>query len=376
MARKLTIPSLADISQDIAGNIPLNLIQSWVDKNKTAKLHKQILKLFQVTGTVVSTDSAGLSKLSKERSLIEVMKLVSFPKEIIFKHGLAIGGKAIGIWAADNTQMFYPNHVSCQKVVEAMKLVQNELKNNELQIGMAIHHGNFFEIAGGLFGEDADLVENLAENESRAGEIILTKALKTKLQEKNNQAKLDEKIVNNLHYPYPFTEEFYFDIKNNIPKVEEKYLTKKTVILIKILHPKKKFLLDELTDWIIANSIVTKTALNFSVKKIKSNGSLGIFVCDNSKEGIDFAKEVKDNLTRSGYVINIGIAKGDVLLFDLKENGFEIAGEPVNIASKIAEDTKERNCILVEKSVRINNNLLKDKFSYEISHINIKGVKI
>ena len=147
VARKFTLPALADISQDIAGNIPLDVIKNWTERKKTRKLHDKILQKFIVRGTVVVSDSVGLSKITREKSLIDVMKLVSYPKEIVYKEGSKIGGRAIGVWAADNTQMFYPEGVHCQKVLLAMEKVQNELKENELQIGMAIHYGDFLGVS-------------------------------------------------------------------------------------------------------------------------------------------------------------------------------------------------------------------------------------
>jgi hypothetical protein len=178
MARRSINPSLADVTQDIAGTIPLDIITDWTNSKKDTNLHTKILNTYLVEGTVVSTDSSGLSKLSKELPLLQVMKIVSYPKDIVYKHGSAIGGKAIGIWAADNTEMFYDKSISPTEIFSAMQKVQEELADFELKIGMAIHYGKFYSLGGGLFGSDADLVEDLAENKSEGGEIMLTESFK------------------------------------------------------------------------------------------------------------------------------------------------------------------------------------------------------
>lgn len=180
------------------------------------------------------------------------------------------------------------------------------------------------------------------------------------------------------HYPIPFSEDFYKEITSSesldLGAMSSKYSKLKTVVLIKIIHKKRKFLLDELTDWILANSLITKITPFHKVQKIKSNGSLGIFVADKNEVAINFAKDLKDNLGDL-FELSIGICRGSVLLFDLGNEGFEIAGEPVNVASKIAEDSGEANCILVESSVKCNEKECKP-FTYNISSVDISGVII
>src|SRR4051812_50175659 len=99
--------SLADLRQDIAGTIPAHLVLGWNEREKSPERHAELLAPYRIRGTIVSTDSAGLSKLSQRYALPQVMKLVSEPKEVIHAHGKAIGGEAGGAWGADHSQGFY-----------------------------------------------------------------------------------------------------------------------------------------------------------------------------------------------------------------------------------------------------------------------------
>jgi len=41
-------------------------------------------------------------------------------------------------------------------------------------IGFCVHSGDFYEIGGGLYGADAEVVEMLGEHHARSGEIMVT----------------------------------------------------------------------------------------------------------------------------------------------------------------------------------------------------------
>src|SRR6187402_792191 len=102
------IPALADLTQDIAGPVPLDLLYSWATGEQDDARAEELLAPFRVEGTVVSTDTSGLSRMTTERDLLDVLCLISEPKQIVHSIGLEIGGRPIGLWVADNTQMFYP----------------------------------------------------------------------------------------------------------------------------------------------------------------------------------------------------------------------------------------------------------------------------
>jgi hypothetical protein len=131
-------PSLADGPSDVSTNFPPDLLAAWASSARTPEEHLRLLAPYRVQGTFVFSDSAGLSKLAKSRPLVEVLKLISEPKEVVFKYGSAIGGVPIGTWVADNTQMFYPATVPVATVVAQMLAAQQALSGLTVKIGIGI----------------------------------------------------------------------------------------------------------------------------------------------------------------------------------------------------------------------------------------------
>ena len=405
MARRTVAPQLADITQDIAGEIPVSVVLGWATGEKTAKRHKKMLAPYTVQATVVSSDSAGLSKLSQKRRLLEVMKLVSDPKEVIYAYGTHIGGKAIGTWAADNTEMLYPADISVADVVGQMMAAQQELRSLPVKVGLCIHHGEFIHIGGGLFGKDADMVEAIAERYTEGGDILLTSQAHTRvspaLQQSAVKLFIDKlriptyKLTNHTpishkgkstdtRYPLPFSEDFFrlltqFDkLKPQVIKsVYLRYAKEKVVVLIKIHHRLHRFLLDQFAHWILANAVFQTDASAYGMERIKSNGSLGIFVTDDIQNACSFAKNLHRKLGENGYRASIGIARGEVLIFPMSDGAKDIAGNPVNVASKLAEDGDTEDNIWIESSAMPRTKKLAgEPFTTTISHVQLQGIVI
>ena len=120
MATPRIIPALADLTQDIAGPVPLELLYAWAAGDQHAARAESLLEPFRVDGIVVSSDTTGLSRLTKERDLLEVLALISEPKQILHAFAVEIGGRPIGTWVADNTQACYPRNVEAPTILAAM----------------------------------------------------------------------------------------------------------------------------------------------------------------------------------------------------------------------------------------------------------------
>ncbi|MGH3977245.1 MAG: hypothetical protein ACRDS9_28615, partial [Pseudonocardiaceae bacterium] len=128
------------------------------------------------------SDSAGLIKLTSQKGLMEILALINQPKEIVFGYGAAIGGQGVGIWAADNTQMFYPAETSADVLLSTLLTVQDEITRNcQVRIGLGAHFGHFYQLSGGLYGVEADSIEHIAESDTEGGEIVASQAVVDRL---------------------------------------------------------------------------------------------------------------------------------------------------------------------------------------------------
>ncbi|WNG32216.1 hypothetical protein F0U61_00285 [Archangium violaceum] len=366
--------SLADLRQDIAGVIPAGLVLSWNGQEKTSARHEQLLAPFRTRGTLVSTDSAGLSTLSQRYNLAQVLKLVSEPKEVLHSYGTAIGGEAIGIWAADNSQMFFAEAIAPSRVVMQMLAAQARVKALRVQVGIGIHACECYKVAGGLFGAGADFIEEIAEDATSGGEIVLSEAILEHLTGPvRDAARVREDLQgavwsltgypghvdavegDNPHYPTPFDAAFFQRLRSasleELGKEEfPEYRKTRTVAFVKVAHGAHEFLLDSFTDMSLIDLAVRRIASSHGADVVKSNGSLAIVLFEEGREAFAFARDIIEENRALGFNAHVGLAHGEVYLFPLANGEREIAGHPVNVASKLAEDSGLEG-VLVESSV-------------------------
>lgn len=394
--------SLADLRQDIAGVIPAELVLGWNGQEKTSLRHDQLLAPFRTRGTIVSTDSAGLSRLTQRYTLAQVMKLVSEPKEVIYSYGTAIGGEAIGIWAADNSQLFFPETIAPSQVVAQMLAVQARVKHLQVQIGIGIHNGECFKVGGGLFGEGADFIEAIAEDETSGGEIVLSQAIHERLPGPMRDAarvrgdlekkgalwsladypgSLEAVEGNNPHYPTPFDAAFFQRLRSaslaELGKEEfPEYRKTRTVVFVKVEHSPHEFLLDSFTDMSLIDLAVRRIASFHAADVVKSNGSLAIVLFSEGPAAVAFARDIIEENRALGFKAHVGLTHGEVYLFPLANGEREIAGNPVNIASKLAEDSGLEG-ILAEDSVMLGEAAGKgEPFRLTLSKVELTGRRI
>lgn len=366
-------PGLFDIKQDIIGSLPLALVKDWLETGQSRSDAETLLNQYKVKGFSVSSDSAGLSKLSKTKPLLEVLAIVNRPKEIVYTIGKQIGGQDIGIWAADNTQMFYPADVQASYLLSALLTIQAEInKTCQVKIGLGAHFGEYYYINGGLYGEEATAIEEFAENETEGGEVLITQSIYEMLPSGHgfelvkkgegisalgqlysvlSGPLLSEIPGLNKHYPIPYSKDFYEDLiefEDNLSdnmlaeSLEKKYLNQKVVVLIeRESQESAEHMINMFTD--MSFSALMKDAgiqllLKYTGDEIKVLSNIGIYVFDSPQVAFAFSKAFQDVLNQQNVDTRIGIDKGPVLVFDLPTGGKDIAGMPVNIASKMAQD--------------------------------------
>jgi len=379
--KKFVSVSLADLSQDIAGQVPVDLVQNWVESEATEEQAANILGGYKIRGTLVSSDTSGLSKLSTEKDLLEVLKIVSDPKEIVYGIGRAIGGRGTGKWVADNTQMFFPETIALPKIVNAIFEVNKRIENEcEVKLGFCIHYGEFLNIGNGFYGEQADFMEEIAENHADGGEILITETVANSIEkhdgfeiiEKKLQIEPPEKVfilkaakgmdkieITERDYPIYFDQNFFNRLKrlgdseNVRDEIYRDYSKNKVVVLIQKKSNVEESgfigLLDLLLENTVFSAILKKLNKKFGALEIKIAGSFAIFAFEINEieKSIEFAKKAREELEKDFLKSISGIDAGEVLLFPLEDGTWDIAGGAVNVASKQAQDIGEPGYIYV-----------------------------
>src|SRR5688572_6623293 len=127
MALPRIIPALADLTQDMAGPVPVSLLYDWAAGDQDDTRATTLLDPYRIAGTVVSSDTSGLSRLTKEKDLLDVLALISEPKQILHAIGVEIGGRPVGTWVADNTQIFYPPSIDPPDIVRGMTEAEHRI---------------------------------------------------------------------------------------------------------------------------------------------------------------------------------------------------------------------------------------------------------
>lgn len=369
-------PGLFDITQDIIGGLPIKLIEQWLESAQTHEVAVQLLTPYKVTGYSVSSDSAGLTKLTKQKGLLEILALINQPKEIVYGIGMAIGGEGVGIWAADNTQMFYPASLSADILVSALLTMEDEIsKNCQISIGIGAHYGEFYYISGGLYGSEADTIEAVAENDTEGGEIVISQAICDRLPVNNSFQftkrsdlstpigdifrvldgnRLTEVPGINKNYPIPYSDSFYADLveyENRLTDrafcqaLSDKYIVQKFVVLIeretKAAESHEIGMFTNMSISALMKDIGMRLLPQSHGMEIKVVSSLGIYTFDNPDAALEFAQAFREELAKEDIACRIGIDGGSALVFDLSVGGKDIAGMPVNVASKMAQDQGE-----------------------------------
>ena len=412
MALPRTIPALADLTQDIAGPVPVQLLRDWATGQQDLAAAEILLESFRIKGAVVSSDTSGLSRMMKTVDLLEVLSMISRPKEIIYSLGREIGGRAIGAWVADNTEMFYAETLALETIVEALAEVQARIQERlPVQIGMCLHAGSFYEIGGGLYGADADTVEYLAEHCAEPGEILLTGAVARRLNAAgpgdcmtlqpvsfedipeqayavawNRRAPwLQEKET---EYPHAFPAEFYellcqFRGSEELRRrIYDQWLRECTVVfLARQRGPGEAGAgsLDSMLDDLVINALMDtliREPMGAGDHIAASAGGLAILTFDTPQDGIVFARDIRAKLAENGLPVQVAIDAGPVLVFRNSRGPSGIAGDPVNTASKLAEDLGVSGSISVTERAfsEMSGIPIADRFELTISGVPLRGV--
>ncbi len=385
-----------------------DLGHDWEASSKTLEDAKRILAPYETEGTVVVSDSCGLSRLSKNRPLIEVLSLVQIPKDRLYAYGSRIGGIGVGIWAADNSAMFYPARIPVRDVLGAVWEARKSMTDAAVRIGIGIRSGTFYRIGDSLYGEAYASIEEVAENETGADEIVVGEEIVRKLgddpafgfSERTGTARngafyrlerapggSSEEMsptFGKYHFSLPFPRNFHRllrefpDAKSERAQAAARYSRKKTVVLVETERHSgsdERAILEAVSADIRLRKSVRKHLRRFGGKELKTGGGISIVAFDDTGRALDFSKELVERLKSENVSCRIGVDRSDILVFDLGKRGYEVAGTAVNVASKLAQDFGKFDSVYasVDADVPDEWKSVGTPFVTEISKVELRG---
>ena len=399
-------PGFFDLPAGAGETLPLDIIAEWTRSSQTQEVARAILAPHTLRGTVVASDSAGLTKLTRDRSLIEILALLSHPKELIHGHGVAIGGRAVGIWSADNTLMFYESSIERDRVLSMLVTAMDRMRREcELGIGMAVHTGEFFELGGGVYGHDADRVETIAETHTEGGDLIATDTFARMLVNPQqfalaplrfadealgehfkveNGPRLEGLDVSNINYPAPFSDDFstglsrYARTRRPSAVPRQAYQDLAVVLIIREREERdipEVAVLNDLALTAAMKRIGTTLLRDLDGAEVKNSGVIGIYTFPAASTAVDFARAYRSALDEQGIQCAIGVDMGPVLIFELGNGTRDIAGLAVNVASKLAEDVGAFGRIQVSDGVAKESGMRRERptLKFTVSGIDLRA---
>ncbi|GAA4195289.1 hypothetical protein [Microbispora amethystogenes] len=389
-------PGAFDLARDAAPGLPVTLVERWRAGGRTAADARRLLGEHATTGYAVVSDSAGLTKMSRSLGLLEVLALIDGPKRLLHAYGTAAGGRAVGVWAADNAQMFHPASTGADVLLSALLRTQDEIARRcRVRIGVGVHHGSFHDLDGGLYGPEADAVEILAENHTEGGEIAVTEAVAERLPAGHSfvlrrkdvpgvpggppravyrvvdgpRAAAAEAVSGDgTRYPIPYSAAFYEDLLRleRAPEdaglaatLAERHLRERTVVLAERGEAdagdgdggSQVAILRELDLSVTMREIGLRLLPPVGAVEIKVAGPLGIYLFDEPAAAARFARDLRAALAEAGMTCRIGVDTGPVLAGPTPGGGWDVAGAPVNLASKMAQDLAAPGLVCLSEAV-------------------------
>jgi hypothetical protein len=377
-------PSFFDLSQDIGTGLPVEIVAEWTANAQSEAAARRILERTRVSGTLVPSDSAGLTRLSLRTGLIEMLALINKPKELVHSWGRHIGGESVGIWSADNTEMFYPDGIAPDLIASMLLALQKHIEREcVVQIGLGAHHGEFYFLGGGMYGTEADWIEDVAENSTSGGEVVLTGQFVQMLTAGDAFALKERpelcadlghvfRLLDgpplaatpaiDVAYPIPYSKSFYDELvafeksgdEALLESMYAKYTRRTGIVLVERERDdapgNEVRLLHDLALSVVMRNVVREVLIEHRGEEIKTAGNLGIYAFGETKDAVAFAQDCRARLAQAGLRSKTGVDAGEVLIFDTQNGRKDIAGMPVNRASKLAQDCGQFGKIYLSES--------------------------
>jgi class 3 adenylate cyclase len=190
---------------------------------------------------------------------------------------------------------------------------------------------------------------------------------------------------NDQRYPIPYSEDFYADLleyeirltdQDFAHALVDKYIQNKVVVMIEskneLVEAHEVSMFNQLSFSALMKDIGLRLLNATSGTEIKVVSSLGIYAFDDAIAAVKFAQTFRQEFAAQDITCRIGIDRGEVLIFNLPFGTRDIAGNPVNVASKMAQDKGEFGKLYLSTSMRA----LVDVSGFKEIKYSISGVEL
>lgn len=399
-------PGFFDLPIGTGETLPLDIIERWTRGAQTREHARTILAPHTLHGTVVSSDAAGLTRLTRAMPLVQILAMINRPKELVHAWGVAIGGRALGVWAADNTQMFYPPGVSGDRVLAMLLATLDQVAAEcEISIGLCAHRGDFFVLGNGVYGPDADRVEIVAEEFTEGGELLVTDSLAATLAAGHGFGMMPRPDLardfgtvlritggpraagvtpTDFKYPLPYTDGFYEGLSSYTRTRRDSRMPRPVYDESAVVLLEREREEQDIPEVAVLNDLALAAAMtriggtllrDLEGSDIKTSGLVSIYTFQDCRHALTFAEGFRRELKAQGIACRIGVDVGQVLEFDLGGGARDIAGSPVNVASKLAQDVGEFGKIYVTEAAAAKLGLAADHLvTFNVSDVTLRAV--
>lgn len=372
------LASLFDTASYHGPSLPKELLLAWATSSREEDVAEALLHEYKVPGTCVLGDASGLSKLSRTLPLTDVLALLHHPKSIVASLGKRYGGVPVGGWTADNTGMWFGQEVHPKKVYTYAANLLASLAPLPFAMSFALHAGFYYRIGSALIGPAYHTLEAIAENDVPAGELWATLPSLPYLGVTGSRRHGPHGEMVSLpltgtaemtfleareSYPHSFSPGFarMLDVYARSDEQEKAVLRASMeqdvhregyVLFWAYELPSQHTLagvLDaqELDTYLVSSCRQAKHA--GGATWVKMGGGIGIVVAATLEAALAEAQTLGGVFAAAEVPVSMGVDRGGFFLFVQEDGDMDVAGSPVNIASKLSEDCGRPGCVLVSE---------------------------
>eukprot|EP00030_Apusomonadida_sp_AF-17_P000669 a175641_20.p1 GENE.a175641_20~~a175641_20.p1 ORF type:complete len:512 (+),score=190.68 a175641_20:166-1536(+) len=149
-----------------------------------------ISKMFRTKGVVLISDMSGFTRIALARGIVHFLMLIAQMRAILRKRFEEVGGRIVRTQGDDFKVYFASEAAALRGAITAMRDLRkhNEsVKDKEfstLGVGMGLAYGEFMLVPDerNVFGEVVEMANELGEEQSSAGQIVISAALAARLE--------------------------------------------------------------------------------------------------------------------------------------------------------------------------------------------------